>query len=93
MRYIVYKTDGKITHFHEERKRNVEKRSIEDLIYDYNVKYAEKNQTAEIVEIEENSFTYYLIQKLEEKEREWHQDINNMVDSLEDVINFLEGLK
>lgn len=93
MRYVVYKTDGKITHFHEERKSHLEKHPIEDLIYDYNVKNAEKGQTVELVEVEENSFTNYLIQKLEEQETQWHIDIDNMVDSLEDVINFLESLK
>ena len=87
MKYAYYRDrENNITNHHQLPEEWTEKEE-EERVKQYN---STGDSTAFVIEVEEGSFAEYLINRLEEK-RNYERDVlQEMIDHLEDVIDFLE---
>ncbi len=87
MKYAYYRDrENNITNHHQLPEEWTEKEE-EERVKQYN----SGDSTAFVIEVEEGSFAEYLINRLEEKPNYERDVLQEMIDHLEDVIDFLEG--
>lgn len=88
MKYAYYRDrENNITNHHEIPEEWTEE-EVEEKVKQFN---STGNLTSFVIEVEEGSFIEYLINRLEEKPNYERDVLQEMIDHLEDVIDFLEG--
>lgn len=87
MKYAYYRgRENNITNHHEIPEEWTEE-EVEEKVKQFN---STGDLTAFVIEVEEGSFIEYLINRLEEKHNYERDVLQEMIDHLEDVIDFLE---